>query len=188
MFRERMCGKFAMDKSKTSIEKTPLTILTGFLGAGKTTLLNRYLQTDEATGTAVLVNEFGAVDVDGAVIDARQQGARLMNLPNGCVCCEVQEDLAAAIVSLAEAAETSGIRHCVIETTGLASPGSILRGLAHDTRLRSLVKARQTLTVASAASIADELRRFRQQHGSPSPTDLSSRNRRPCRRTSFRAQ
>ncbi|WP_316649208.1 CobW family GTP-binding protein [Ovoidimarina sediminis] len=137
-----------------------MTILTGFLGAGKTTLLNRYLQSPQGEGTAVLVNEFGAVDVDGAVLGSAQDEARLMTLPNGCVCCEVQEDLAAALIEVAVGCESSGIRHCVIETTGLAEPGSILRGMAHDPRLRSLVAVRQTLTVAAVTSIASELRRF----------------------------
>ncbi|MEM1432222.1 MAG: GTP-binding protein [Pseudomonadota bacterium] len=149
-----------MNKSKDADDRLPLTILTGFLGSGKTTLLNRYIRSPEGVDTAVLVNEFGEIDVDGAVLGAALGDARLLTLPNGCVCCEVQEDLAAAIIDLADRRAASDIGHCVIETTGLAEPGSILRGLAHDPRLRARVVAGQTITVASAASTAAELSRF----------------------------
>lgn len=155
-----MWAKILVDKPNPAEDRLPLTLLTGFLGAGKTTLLNRYLQSPEGAGTAVLVNEFGEIDVDGAVLGGGTGGERLMTLPNGCVCCEVQEDLAVAILRLAERRPSDGIVRGVIETTGLADPGSILRGLAHDPRLKSAAKAVQTVTVAAATTIADDADRF----------------------------
>jgi G3E family GTPase len=138
----------------------PLTLLTGFLGAGKTTLLNRYLKSEGAVGTAVLVNEFGEVDVDGAILGASMGKNQLMSLPNGCVCCEVQDDLAEVLLGLTERRGSEGIQRCVIETTGLADPGSILRGVAHDPRLKDLVSVAQTICVASAASISEQAENF----------------------------
>ena len=90
------------DLSKPASQRLPLTVLTGFLGAGKTTLLNRFLKSDAGSGTAVLVNEFGDVDVDGAIIGASLGSNRMVNLPNGCVCCEVQDDLAEALIELCD--------------------------------------------------------------------------------------
>ncbi|WP_207382987.1 CobW family GTP-binding protein [Pseudaestuariivita atlantica] len=146
--------------SKPTVDRLPLTLLTGFLGAGKTTFLNRYLKTDAGAGTAVLVNEFGDVDVDGAIIGASVGSNRLLNLPNGCVCCEVQDDLAEALVELCDRQHAEGLDRCVIETTGLANPGSILRGVAHDPRLKTRVKVVQTICVASAPSIRDQAEEF----------------------------
>ncbi len=132
-------------------DRFELIILTGFLGAGKTTLLNEWLSSAQAQDVALLVNEFGAVDVDGPVLDATLgAGNRVMSLPNGCICCEVQEDLAEALVSLAD---SSLARQGILETTGLADPGAIIRGVAHDPRLKSRIKISATICVAAANTI-----------------------------------
>lgn len=144
-------------------ERLPIHLLTGFLGAGKTTLLNRYLRLPEAGTTAILVNEFGEMDVDGAVLAARLgDGSRVLSLPNGCVCCAVQEDLAAALIGLiARRRDGPGaIERCVIETTGLADPGAIIRGVGHDPRLRQSAFVEQTVTVCAADRLAGQLSRF----------------------------
>lgn len=143
-----------MNKPNTADHRMPLIVLTGFLGAGKTTLLNRYLKTPGGSGTAVLVNEFGDVDVDGAVLGAALGPNQLMNLPNGCVCCEVQEDLAAALLDLPARRQSEGLNACIIETTGLADPGNILRGVAHDPRLKEEFWLAATICVASATAIS----------------------------------
>ncbi|CAN5810071.1 GTP-binding protein [soil metagenome] len=141
--------------------RLPVSILTGFLGAGKTTCLNAFLRSTGAAGTAVLVNEFGALDIDGAVLEAGLgDGSRLVALPNGCVCCAVQDDLAAALSALIARRQDQTIARCVIETTGLADPGAIIRGVGHDPRLRRSAFVDQTVTVCAADRIEDALARF----------------------------
>ena len=138
----------------------PMTLLTGFLGAGKTTLLNKYLKSPAGAGTAVLVNEFGDVDVDGAILGTMSGGTQMLSLPNGCVCCEVQDDLAAALVDLIARRDKDGIERCIVETSGLADPGSILRTVARDPRLKSDIKVAQTICVAAAPAIRSQANRF----------------------------
>ncbi|MEH7521485.1 CobW family GTP-binding protein, partial [Priestia megaterium] len=71
--------------------KTPITILTGYLGAGKTTLLNRILTEKHNQKIAVIVNEYGEVGIDNQlVVDADEE---ILEMNNGCICCTVRGDL-----------------------------------------------------------------------------------------------
>jgi len=104
----------------------PVTVLTGFLGSGKTTILKQLLNAPEMAGTAVIVNEFGAVGLDDALIEASEEETVL--LPSGCVCCAVRGDLVAALKTLADKAmggDIPPLTRVVIETTGLADPAPI---------------------------------------------------------------
>ena len=84
---------------------TPLLLLTGFLGSGKTTLLNRWLaqaaQQPQAPRIAVLVNDFGAIHIDAALV--QQAGSDAIALSNGCVCCAIGDDLSDALQALLQA-------------------------------------------------------------------------------------
>jgi len=132
-------------------DRFKLRILTGFLGAGKTTVLNEWLSTERAENIAILVNEFGAVDVDGPVLDTTLgDGNRVMSLPNGCICCEVQEDLVDALIALVD---NGSVNQGILETTGLADPGAVLRGVAHDPRLKTRIEVVATVCVAGATTI-----------------------------------
>jgi G3E family GTPase len=103
----------------------PVTIVTGFLGAGKTTLVNRWLQTAKRGEMAVVVNEYGAVGVDGELLAARVQ--QLFEVTGGCFCCTTQAELVQALDSLATS-ETPPER-ILIETSGAASPAGVLRAI-----------------------------------------------------------
>ena len=150
-----------MTNADQTSHELSVTLLTGFLGAGKTTLLNKYLESPAAMGTAVLVNEFGDVDVDGTIIGAASGGGKMVSLPNGCVCCEMQDDLSSALLELVERRHADGgINRCIIETSGLADPGSILRTVGRDPRLKSDFKVAQTICVASAPAILDQATKF----------------------------
>ena len=118
-------------------------LLTGSLGSGKTTLLCDYLSLPEAAGTGVIVNEAGEINVDGAVVSSGRRDFPMMLLGNGCVCCSFGDDLHAAIDELLAVRRQSGageFRRIVLETSGLAMPGPILRSLMRydgaDYRLR----------------------------------------------------
>lgn len=113
-------------------ERIPVTVLTGFLGSGKTTLLNRLLREPDLQGTAVIVNEFGEVGIDHDLIVQTHDDTVL--LANGCLCCAVRGDLVAALVALAERGTPP--ERVLIETSGLADPGPILRTLMGDPSVR----------------------------------------------------
>jgi G3E family GTPase len=78
----------------------PVTILTGFLGAGKTTLLNRILSGDHGLRVAVVVNDFGSINIDAELIEGVEDN--MISLTNGCICCQIHDDLVATMVALME--------------------------------------------------------------------------------------
>jgi G3E family GTPase len=108
--------------------RIPITLLTGFLGAGKTTMLNRLLSDPDSGQIAVIVNEFGEIGIDGDLIVRRDE--EMMELSNGCICCEGKDDLVGALYSLykkrlgLEKPKISFDR-VIIETTGLADPAPL---------------------------------------------------------------
>ena len=106
----------------------PVTVLTGFLGAGKTTLINRLLREAHGRRFAVIENEYGAVNVDADLL-INDGGETIVQLTNGCVCCTVRGDLADALDRLARQRDAGEIAfdHVLIEPTGLADPGPIVR-------------------------------------------------------------
>ncbi len=96
----------------------PVTIITGFLGSGKTTLLNHILNHCQDLKVAVLVNEFGDIDIDSQLLVSVESD--MVQLSNGCICCTINDDLVGAVYSILERDEK--IDHLVIETTGVADP------------------------------------------------------------------
>jgi G3E family GTPase len=105
-----------------------LTLLTGFLGAGKTTLVNRLLAADQGEGMAVLVNDFGQINIDSDLIVGVE--AQTVSLANGCVCCSIQGELVSALEALAERSPRP--RQVLLEASGVADPAAIATTLVND--------------------------------------------------------
>ena len=101
--------------------RLPVTVVGGYLGAGKTTLLNRLLADTQGRRLAVLVNDFGAVNIDAGLIANRD--GETISLVNGCVCCSIGDNLGMTLYDLAE--RPDGPEHIVIEASGVADPARI---------------------------------------------------------------
>ena len=142
-------------------ETLPTTLLTGFLGSGKTTLLRRALVSPELADTAVIINEIGEIAIDHHLVDFVE--GNVLELPGGCLCCAVREDLARTLRSLIErrdAGEIRRFRRIVIETTGLADPAPILFTLATDPMLDHRLRLAAVVTLVDAVQRAETLDRF----------------------------
>src|SRR5438067_3584598 len=113
------------------MSKIPVTIVTGFLGSGKTTLITSLLRHTPGQRLAVLVNEFGEVSMDGALLRSAGAesgcGVEIHDLPNGCICCTVQDDFLPMMKRLQS--RKHEIDHVLIETSGLALPTPVMRAL-----------------------------------------------------------
>jgi G3E family GTPase len=99
----------------------PLTILTGFLGAGKTTLLNRLLHADHGLRVAVLVNDFGSINIDTQLVVGVEGEA--ISLANGCICCTIRDDLLATTLGLLDRPDRP--EYLLIEASGVSDPWAV---------------------------------------------------------------
>jgi G3E family GTPase len=153
LFPSRTAGPFGRLVRRARGARIPVTILTGFLGAGKTTLLKRFLDTPEGSGTAVVMNEFGAVGIDDQLVRASSDETVLLG--NGCVCCTTRSDLQVALRRLVAERERGSVPHfrqVVIETSGLADPGPLLATFATDRALGGEFSVEVVVAVADAAT------------------------------------
>lgn len=101
--------------------RLPLTVIGGYLGAGKTTLINRLLAEDHGLRLLVLVNDFGAINIDAALIESR--GDDTIALTNGCVCCTMGADLFMALGDALDRRPRPD--HLLVEASGIADPAAI---------------------------------------------------------------
>jgi len=127
----------------------PFTVLGGFLGAGKTTVMNRLLSGAGGLRLSMLVNDFGSVNIDAALI--RRRGADVLELTNGCACCSIAGGLVNAVDRVLEASSPPDA--IVLEASGVADPSAIARITSVDLRL----SLNAILTVADAERIFELL-------------------------------
>jgi len=136
LFPSREAGPFGRRLKRERGARIPVTVVTGFLGAGKTTLIRRFLVSPEGQGTAVIVNEYGTVGIDDALL--RGSADQTVLLGNGCVCCITRSDLQLALRQLLidrEHGVVPRFARVVIETSGLADPAPILQTFSTDRAL-----------------------------------------------------
>ncbi|WP_052001776.1 CobW family GTP-binding protein [Lyngbya aestuarii] len=129
----------------------PVTIITGFLGSGKTTLLNEILANKQDLKVAVLVNEFGDINIDAQLLISTEED--MVELSNGCICCTINEGLVDAVYRVLEREEQ--VDYMVIETTGVADPLPIILTFL-GTELRDLTRLDSIVTLVDAETFTPE--------------------------------
>ncbi len=128
--------------------KIPVTIVGGFLGAGKTTLVNHLIQ-QGGKRFGVIINEFGEIPIDGALIENVDENG-IAELSNGCLCCVSRDDLAGAMLKLA--LRRTPPEHLIIELSGLADPVPVAQTVL-DPSLRGMFQLDGIVGVADAKNL-----------------------------------
>ncbi|NET37909.1 MAG: GTP-binding protein [Cyanothece sp. SIO1E1] len=129
----------------------PVTIITGFLGSGKTTLLNHILSNNRDLKVAVLVNEFGDINIDSQLLVSMDED--MVELSNGCICCTINDGLVDAVYRVLE--RDDRVDYMVIETTGVADPLPIILTFL-GTELRDLTRLDSIITMVDAEAFTPE--------------------------------
>ncbi len=133
--------------------RIPVSIITGYLGSGKTTLLQEILRERKGEKIALIINEFGAVNIDAQILETTEE--EIIELDNGCICCTVRGDLVPVLTRLVEGrlgmrGEARHFDRVVIETSGLADPGPIITTLYTDAVLSSCYTIDSVTTLVDA--------------------------------------
>ncbi|MGS0674203.1 CobW family GTP-binding protein [Shewanella sp. 0m-4] len=126
----------------------PVTILAGFLGAGKTTLLNHILTNANGMRMAVIVNDFGSINVDAELV--KSQSDNMISLENGCICCNLAEGLVVSVMRLLSLEERPD--HIIVETSGIAEPKEVALKF-EDPELQAHAPLNAIVTTIDAANV-----------------------------------
>ncbi|MBU74113.1 MAG: GTP-binding protein [Rhodospirillaceae bacterium] len=114
----------------------PVTLLTGFLGSGKSTLLTEILRQPDFLNTAVVVNEFGEIGLDGILITHSDD--QIVEMTSGCLCCTIRGDIRQTLLDLHSKRANGDIPdfdRVIVESTGLADPAPVVHTLMSDSLL-----------------------------------------------------
>ena len=152
-FRVGPDGLFGRPKRAPGGNGIPVIVVTGFLGAGKTTLIRALLDSKDGANSAVIVNEFGEIGIDDALLRAGSDATVLLG--NGCVCCRHSSELEATLRGLfidRSRGAVPSYERVLIETSGLADPGPILQSFLAERGLHETYGLQQLVTVIDAVS------------------------------------
>jgi G3E family GTPase len=138
-------------------------VLTGFLGSGKTTLLGKLLKAPQFARTAVIINEFGEVGLDHALVVPGEES--FVELTTGCLCCTARGDLALTLEDMLRRRDRGALPpfdRIVIETSGLADPAPIVAMLAQDRALSPRLALAGVVATVDAVNAPSTLERYRE--------------------------
>jgi len=141
--------------------RMPVIVVTGFLGAGKTTLIRALLDSPEGAGTAIIVNEFGEIGIDQALL--RPGSDETILLGNGCLCCRMASDLQQTCTQLLQdraRGTVPSFARIVVETSGLADPTPILQTFISERALREDFHLCGLVAVVDAANFDATVERY----------------------------
>ncbi|MGQ3329997.1 CobW family GTP-binding protein [Halorubrum sp. FL23] len=135
-------------------DRIPVTVLSGSLGAGKTTLLNHLLRNAGDRDIAVLVNDMGDVNVDAELIaeESEVDVEGVTELSNGCICCELQDDLESAVVRLAKERSFDAL---IVESSGISEPAPVARLFTTESRAAARYRVDALVTVIDTRQFLD---------------------------------
>lgn len=131
-----------------SANAVPVTILTGFLGAGKTTLLKRILTGNHGLRVAVLVNDFGSINIDADLVVGVEND--VMSLANGCVCCSIRDDLIETVETVLASPQRP--EYILLEASGVSDPSSIAMTFT-DMRFRNTIRLDSIMCLVDAEQV-----------------------------------
>ena len=145
------------------MELIPVNLLTGFLGSGKSTLLTQILQNPEFCNTAVVVNEFGEIGLDGVLIEHTDD--QIVEMTSGCLCCTSRGDIRQTLVGLygkCVKGQIPKFDRVIVESTGLADPAPVVQTLMSDPLLRNRYMLGGVIATIDALHGSDTIKRHKE--------------------------
>ena len=148
---------------EAALNRTPVSVITGFLGSGKTTLINYLVSLENLRDTALIINEFGEIGLDHILVESSFENTLL--LENGCICCSIRGDLVDTISDLFTNVSNGKIpafSRIIIETTGLADPRPIVISIDENPALRDRVRLDSVISTVDGVLGKNQMEKYQE--------------------------